>query len=93
MTPPRSGRHRAETAQSLLRRRQLFALRELLLVALGAVPGALLRWQSGVWLGPWLGGSAGANLLANVVGSFLLGALAGPIPWRTPLLLLGGIGF
>ena len=70
-----------------------FELRELLLVAIGAMPGALLRWQAGVQLGPWLGGSAGADLLVNVVGSFVLGFLAGPIPRRTGLLLLVGIGF
>ena len=70
-----------------------FELRELALVALGAVPGALLRWQSGVQLGPHLGGSAGANLLVNFVGSFLLGFLAGPIPRRTSLVLMLGIGF
>jgi CrcB protein len=70
-----------------------FELRELLLVALGAVPGALLRWQSGVQLGPHLGGSAGSDLLVNLVGSFLLGFLAGPIPRRTGLVLLLGIGF
>ena len=70
-----------------------FELRELVLVALGAVPGALLRWQSGVQLGPHLGGSAGANLLVNLVGSFLLGFLAGPIPRRTSLVLMLGIGF
>ena len=77
----------------LVDRRLRFELRELLLVALGAVPGALLRWQSGVQLGPWLGGSAGADLLVNVVGSFVLGFLAGPIPRRTGLVLLVGIGF
>ena len=64
-------------------RRLRFELRELALVALGAVPGALLRWQSGGQLGPHLGGSAGANLLMNLIGSFLLGFLAGPIPRRT----------
>jgi CrcB protein len=70
-----------------------FELRELALVAIGAVPGALLRWQSGLHLGPHLGGSAGADLLVNLVGSFILGFLAGPIPRRTSLLLLLGIGF
>jgi CrcB protein len=74
-------------------RRLRFELRELALVALGAVPGALLRWQSGVQLGPHLGGSAGANLLVNLIGSFLLGFLAGPIPRRTSLVLMLGIGF
>lgn len=74
-------------------RRLRFELRELLLVALGAVPGSLLRWQSAVNLAPLLGGQAGSDLLVNVSGSFLLGVLAGPIPWRTSLVLLGGIGF
>jgi len=79
--------------RSLSNRRLRFELRELLLVAVGAVPGALMRWQAGVQLGPWLGGSAGADLLVNLVGSFLLGVLAGPIPHRTSLVLLLGIGF
>ena len=80
-------------ADRLEGRRLRFELRELTLVALGAVPGALLRWQSGVQLGPHLGGSAGADLLVNLVGSFVLGFLAGPIPRRTGLVLLLGIGF
>ena len=80
-------------ADRLPERRLRFELRELALVGIGAVPGALLRWQSGVQLGPHLGGSAGANLLVNLVGSFLLGFLVGPIPRRTSLLLLLGIGF
>ena len=78
---------------ALATHRLRFELRELLLVGLGAIPGALLRWQSAVQLGPWLGGSAGADLLVNVVGSFVLGFLAGPIPRRTGLVLLVGIGF
>ena len=78
---------------ALATHRLRFELRELLLVALGAIPGALLRWQSTVQLGPWLGGSAGADLLVNVLGSLVLGFLAGPIPMRTGLLLLLGIGF
>ncbi len=78
---------------ALATNRLRFELRELLLVGLGAIPGALLRWQSAVQLGPWLGGSAGADLLVNVVGSFVLGFLAGPIPRRTGLVLLVGIGF
>ena len=78
---------------ALATHRLRFELRELLLVGLGAIPGALLRWQCSVQLGPWLGGSAGADLLVNVLGSFVLGFLAGPIPMRTGLLLLLGIGF
>ena len=74
--------------------RQLrFALKELALVGCGAVPGAWLRWQSGVHLGPVLGGSAVSDLLVNLIGSFLLGFLAGPMPRRPSLLLLLGIGF
>ncbi|MCP9772128.1 CrcB family protein [Synechococcus sp. Tobar12-5m-g] len=80
-----------------MRRRLRFELWELALVAAGAVPGALLRWRIEVQLGPLLAsgaaGVAAANLLSNLLGSFLLGVLAGPIPWRAPLLLLGGIGF
>jgi fluoride exporter len=80
-----------------VKRRLRFELWELALVAAGAVPGALLRWRIEVQLGPLLAsGSAGvaaANLVSNLLGSFLLGVLAGPIPWRAPLLLLGGIGF
>ena len=57
-------------------------LQELLLVSVGAVPGALLRWQ--------LAGDQ--NLLVNVLGSALLGLLAGvPAAPRRQLLL--GIGF
>jgi CrcB protein len=80
-------------AEQLEVRRLSFELRELALVGLGAVPGALLRWQSGVQLGPHLGGSAGADLLVNLLGSFILGFLAGPIPRRTSFVLLLGIGF
>ena len=60
-------------------------LQELLLVGLGAVPGALLRWQVALHLG-------GQNLLVNVLGAALLGLLAGlPAAPRRQLLL--GIGF
>ena len=83
----------AELPDALAVRRLRFELRELALVATGAVPGALLRWQSGVQLGPHLGGSPSANLLVNLLGSFLLGFLAGPIPRRTSLVLMLGIGF
>jgi CrcB protein len=80
-----------------VKRRLRFELWELALVAAGAVPGALLRWRFEVQLGPLLasgaGGVAAANLVSNLLGSFLLGVLVGPIPWRAPLLLLGGIGF
>jgi CrcB protein len=74
-------------------RRLGFELRELAFVGLGSIPGALLRWQSGMQMGPALGGSAGSDLLVNLLGSFVLGFLAGPMPQRTHLLLFLGIGF
>ena len=60
-------------------------LQELLLVALGAVPGALMRWQLSLHL-------ADQNLVANTLGAALLGFLAGlPAAPRRQLFL--GIGF
>jgi CrcB protein len=60
-------------------------LTELLLVAAGAVPGALLRWQVALHQGD-------QNLLVNVLGAALLGLLAGrPAAPRRQLLV--GIGF
>ena len=60
-------------------------LQELLLVGVGAVFGALLRWQVALHLGD-------QNLLVNVLGSTLLGLLAGlPAAPRRQLFL--GIGF
>ena len=60
-------------------------LQELLLVGVGAVLGALLRWQLALHLGD-------QNLLVNVLGAALLGLLAGlPAAPRRQLLL--GIGF
>ena len=58
---------------------------ELLLVAAGAVPGALLRWQVALHLGD-------QNLLVNIVGAALLGFLAG-LPAAPRRQLLVGIGF
>ena len=58
---------------------------ELPLVAAGAVPGALLRWQVALHLGD-------QNLLVNILGAALLGLLAGrPAAPRRQLLV--GIGF
>jgi CrcB protein len=66
---------------------------ELLLVALGAVPGALLRWQAGVHLASVLPfGSAGADLLVNLIGAALLGYLAAPQMVAPPLALALGSG-
>ena len=56
-------------------------LTELLLVAAGAVPGAVLRWQVALHVGD-------QNLLVNVLGAALLGWLAGlPAAPRRQLLL------
>ena len=60
-------------------------LTELVLVATGAVPGAVLRWQLGVY---W----ADQDLIANVAGALLLGVLAG-LPPQPRRQLLVGIGF
>ena len=60
-------------------------LQELVLVAVGAVPGALLRWQFGVVLND-------RDVLVNVLGSLILGLLLG-LPYRPRIQLLVGIGF
>ena len=60
-------------------------LQELLLVALGAVPGALLRWQISLH---W----TDRHVLVNVLGAALLGYLAG-LPEAPRRQLLVGIGF
>ena len=54
---------------------------ELLLVALGAVPGALLRWL------------LQSDPVANLVGCLLIGIASGFKPPRPRLLLPLGIGF
>tara|TARA_B100000073_G_scaffold325012_1_gene308436 strand:- start:132 stop:536 length:405 start_codon:yes stop_codon:yes gene_type:complete len=60
-------------------------LHELLLVAAGAVPGALLRWQFVEVL-------QDRDVLANMLGSLILGLLLG-LPYRPRIQLLVGIGF
>lgn len=60
-------------------------LSELLLVALGAVPGAVMRWQVGAHL-------QDNNVIVNVLGAFILGWLVG-LPLRPKRQLLIGIGF
>lgn len=54
---------------------------DLALVAVGAIPGALLRWR------------LGDLLLANLLGCLLLGVLLGLPGSRPRLMLWGGIGF
>jgi len=60
-------------------------LQELLLVALGAVPGALLRWLLSMHFDD-------QNLSANTIGAALLGFLKG-LPGEPRRQLLLGIGF
>ena len=60
-------------------------LSELALVALGAVPGAVMRWQLGSHLHD-------NNVIVNVLGAFILGWLVG-LPLRPKRQLLVGIGF
>lgn len=68
-------------------------MQRFLLVAAGAVPGALLRWQAAVHLGPYLP-PGGSDVLVNGVGSWLLGWLVtGAAPPRQGLQLLLGAGF
>ena len=60
-------------------------LNELVLVALGAVPGAVMRWQIASHLHD-------NNVIVNVLGAFILGWLVG-LPLRPKRQLLIGIGF
>ena len=55
------------------------------LVALGAVPGAVIRWQIGSHLHD-------NDVIVNVLGAFILGWLVG-LPLRPKRQLLVGIGF
>ena len=63
----------------------LVELNELLLVAIGAVPGALMRWQLAVQL-------QDRDVLVNVLGAAVLGLLIG-LPAAPRRQLLIGIGF
>jgi len=56
-------------------------LEELLLVGLGAVPGALLRWL------------LQTDPLANLLGCLVIGVVSGSEPPRPRAMLLVGIGF
>jgi len=72
-------------------------LRDLALVAGGAIPGALLRWQlelvAEATQRPGLRAVTGADLLANLLGCLLIGVLLAQPPARSRLYLWGGIGF
>lgn len=60
-------------------------LHELALVALGAVPGAVMRWQIASHFHD-------NDVIVNVLGAFILGWLVG-LPIRPKRQLLIGIGF
>ena len=60
-------------------------LQELALVALGAVPGAVMRWQIASHFHD-------NDVIVNVLGAFILGWLVG-LPIRPKRQLLIGIGF
>jgi CrcB protein len=71
-------------------------LRDLALVAGGAIPGALLRWQLELVAKASSGSLraiTGADLLANLIGCLLIGMLLAQPPRRARLYLWGGIGF
>lgn len=72
-------------------------LRDLTLVAGGAIPGALLRWQlelvAASATSPGLRALSGADLLANLIGCLLIGMLLAQPQRRARLYLWGGIGF
>lgn len=64
-------------------------IRNLALVASGAVPGALLRWKlESSALGP-----VGADFAANMIGCLLIGLVLAQGPGRARLALAVGIGF
>jgi CrcB protein len=71
-------------------------LEELLLVAAGAIPGALLRWQLEGAGTAWIGGLQGlveADVVANLLGSLLIGVVLGRPRPAARLMLWGAIGF
>ncbi|AKO30231.1 chromosome condensation protein CrcB [[Haemophilus] ducreyi] len=49
----------------------------MLLVSLGAVAGAILRWQLAVWFNPFLTQFAFGTLFVNLCGCFLIGITLG----------------
>ena len=48
-----------------------------LLISLGAILGALSRWQLGIWLNPLFSSMAVGTLVANLLGCFLIGIALG----------------
>ena len=71
-------------------------LRDLALVAAGAIPGALLRWRLeaiGTAEVGGLRGLVGADFAANMLGCLLLGLVLAQSARRQRLILWAGIGF
>lgn len=71
-------------------------VRELMLVAAGAIPGALLRWQfegQGVAAIGGLKGQIEGDIVANLLGCLLIGLLYSRPRAPQRLLLWGAIGF
>lgn len=58
-------------------------MQSLLLVSLGAVLGAALRWGIGLWLNPLLSAFAFGTLIANLAGCFIIGILIAAF-WQYP---------
>lgn len=70
--------------------------RDFTLVAAGAIPGALLRWQLeqvALRSGGGLAAITAADLLANLIGCLLIGLLLGTPAPAARLYLWAGIGF
>jgi len=71
-------------------------LRDLALVAAGAIPGALLRWRLEAIGTAAVGGLRGlveADFIANMLGCLLLGLVLAQSKRRQRLILWAGIGF
>lgn len=71
-------------------------LHDLALVAAGAIPGALLRWQlEGIGTAEVgrLQGLVAADFVANMVGSLLIGVVLAQASRRKRLILWAAIGF
>ncbi|WP_373820268.1 CrcB family protein [Glaesserella sp.] len=50
---------------------------QIIFISLGAVLGAIARWQLGLWLNPLFHSVALGTLIANVTGCFLIGLTFG----------------
>ena len=64
-----------------------------LYISLGAVLGALSRYQLDRWFSQPVSGFPWTTLAINVTGSFLIGLFANALPARSDLRLLTMVGF